>query len=539
MQEHEDLPLDALMARVREEVSKRRSIEAASSDDHGDIRVTQRLPRWSAAAARLPVKPSYGLTDLLQFADEEFVLTAYRIILRRPADADGLKALLSAMRNGLMSKVEVLGALRFSDEGRRNDVHIDGLLLPYKLHRLRRVPVLGRILAFGMALARLPRLSMLLQSTESAGARATQEVGHLINRLVDDLESHFRAIDEDIGEAARESALHRTEVRAAALEVRAEAVEARAAAVEAEAARLRAVVEGLKTQIDELQARHMEELESFRKSANEGRRGLIDIQRKVMTLASAPPAVGTHPQELARPSPSPELPRAAASIIDAEYASFEDAFRGNREDIKRRAAHYLAVLDQAGIQPSKGPVLDLGCGRGEWLELLREHGFAARGVDLNPVMLDDSRQHGLDVVESDVIAYLAGLPDASVAAITSMHLVEHLPYEVLIQLLDEARRVLMPGGLLALETPNPENITVGSCWFYLDPTHRNPIPPTLLEWLVGNRGFEAAEIHRLSEHRGLPALERVPEDVGGAAQINEIIGWFVAAPDYAIVARKS
>lgn len=528
-----DLPLDALMSRVREEVSKRRSQEAAASDDHdGDIRVTKRLPRWSAAASRLPVKPSYGLADLLQFADEEFVLTAYRIVLRRPADADGLKSFLDAMRNGLMSKVEVLGALRFSDEGRRNDVHIDGLLIPYKLHRLRRVPVLGRILAFGMALVRLPRLSMLLQSTENASARATQEVGHLVNRLVDDLESHFRAIDEDIGEAARESALNRAEVRAEALEVR-------AGAVEVEAARLRATVERLKAQIDELEARRAEDLDSLRKSANEGRRGLIDIQRKVMALASAPPALGAEPQESIRPSAPTEVLRMAASIIDAEYASFEDAFRGHRDDIKQRAAYYLTVLDQAGISPSTGLVVDLGCGRGEWLELLRENGFTARGADLNPVMLDDARQHGLDVVESDVIAYLAGLPDASVAAITSMHLVEHLPYEVLIQLLDEARRVLIPAGVLALETPNPENITVGSCWFYLDPTHRNPIPPALLQWVVGNRGFEMAEIHRLSEHRGLPALERVPDEVAGAAQINEMIGWFVAAPDYAIVARKS
>nr|MDQ2971762.1 class I SAM-dependent methyltransferase [Pseudomonadota bacterium] len=130
------------------------------------------------------------------------------------------------------------------------------------------------------------------------------------------------------------------------------------------------------------------------------------------------------------------------------------------------------------------------------------------------------------------------LSEASVAAITSMHLVEHLPHETLLHLLDEARRVLQSGGVLILETPNPENILVGACTFYTDPTHVRPIPPTLLQWLLKSRGFEEPAIERLTENRAVPDLSPVSSDTPGAEQINQMIEWFTAPPDYAVIARK-
>ena len=140
--------------------------------------------------------------------------------------------------------------------------------------------------------------------------------------------------------------------------------------------------------------------------------------------------------------------------------------------------------------------------------------------------------------ESDALAYLRRLPDASLGAITSMHLVEHLPLEVLVELIDECLRALRPGGVLILETPNPENLLVGSHYFYLDPTHRNPLPPALLEWLVQARGFDSARVERLHAHRGAAQIQPVPADSPGAAQINVFVELLKAAPDYAVVAHK-
>ena len=119
-----------------------------------------------------------------------------------------------------------------------------------------------------------------------------------------------------------------------------------------------------------------------------------------------------------------------------------------------------------------------------------------------------------------------------------MHLVEHLPFERVIALLDEIRRVLRSGGLVLLETPNPENLSVGVCNFYMDPTHRNPLPPEALRWIVEARGFMGARIERLTVARELNAPPLLPDDVPGAASVNVLLASLRVAPDYAIIARK-
>ena len=161
--------------------------------------------------------------------------------------------------------------------------------------------------------------------------------------------------------------------------------------------------------------------------------------------------------------------------LEALYVSFEDQFRGTREDIKERCRAYLPLMKEAGLGTDAMPILDLGCGRGEWLELLRETGLQARGLDSNPILVEECRKRELEVVEGDLIAYLRSLPDASVGGVTGFHILEHLPFEILINALDETVRVLQPGGLAIFETPNPQNVLVGSCNFYIDPTHRRPL----------------------------------------------------------------
>jgi len=113
-----------------------------------------------------------------------------------------------------------------------------------------------------------------------------------------------------------------------------------------------------------------------------------------------------------------------------------------------------------------------------------------------------------------------------------------MPHPVVIRLLDEALRVLRPGGVLILETPNPENLLVGSCLFYMDPTHLHPIPPPLLQWTVQQRGFERVVVERLSEHRGSSNLTPVSDKILGAEQINQMIAWFTVAQDYAVIGKK-
>jgi O-antigen chain-terminating methyltransferase len=182
--------------------------------------------------------------------------------------------------------------------------------------------------------------------------------------------------------------------------------------------------------------------------------------------------------------------------LDALYAELEDNFRGSQEEIKERFSAYLPHIKSLDITNNM-PIVDLGCGRGEWLELLKEEGYRSLGVDTNQVLLDRCRARGLEVVESDALQYLRGLPDNNLSAITGFHIIEHLQIEVLMSLLDEIIRVLRPGGLVLFETPNPENVLVGSNYFYFDPTHRNPLPSLLMKFLLDARGLHRIEVMNL------------------------------------------
>jgi len=221
--------------------------------------------------------------------------------------------------------------------------------------------------------------------------------------------------------------------------------------------------------------------------------------------------------------------------MDAFYAALEDEFRGSRKEIKERLNIYVPKLTDAGIGSESMPILDVGCGRGEWLELLREHQLRASGIDLNRVALALCQELGLPATEADAIAHLRGLPDASLGAVTAFHVIEHMALPRLLALLDEIRRVLKPGGLAIFETPNPNNVFVSSRNFYLDPTHRHPIPPLLGRFLVKARGFERVEILELHPW---PEQHRIDTRTGGkvAARFNDC---FYGPQDYAIVCWKA
>jgi O-antigen chain-terminating methyltransferase len=212
------------------------------------------------------------------------------------------------------------------------------------------------------------------------------------------------------------------------------------------------------------------------------------------------------------------------------YRAFEDRYRGDRDVIKQRLRAYAPFLDAMAALATPPAALDLGCGRGEWLELLGEHGFNARGVDLDAGMLAACIERGLQVELADAVAALRTCADNSLALVSAFHLVEHIPFAVLQTLIGEALRVLQPGGLLIMETPNPENLSVGATSFYLDPSHEKPLPPPLLGFLTEFAGFGRQRTVRLQE----PAALHQPEHAMVLIDVLENV-----SPDYAIVAQKA
>ena len=210
------------------------------------------------------------------------------------------------------------------------------------------------------------------------------------------------------------------------------------------------------------------------------------------------------------------------------YRVFEEKFRGSRELIKTRLKIYLPFIEPLKEIYPDATGIDLGCGRGEWLELLGEHGFSVQGVDLDEQMLAASRELGLNVRFGDALACLKELDDESQVIVSSFHMVEHVSFKVLQELIGESLRVLKPAGLLILETPNPENISVSTVNFYIDPTHLKPIPSQLLAFLPEYFGFGRIKILRLQESELLTR----------SRPVNLIEIFNNVSPDYVVVAQK-
>lgn len=210
------------------------------------------------------------------------------------------------------------------------------------------------------------------------------------------------------------------------------------------------------------------------------------------------------------------------------YRAFEDLHRGPRELIKKRLECYRPFFDAVRTAYPGSTAVDLGCGRGEWLEVLKDSGFQVHGVDLDEGMLEACKKLNLSVELADAISHISSMGNESASVISAFHVAEHISFEQLQSLVTQALRVLKPGGLLILETPNPENLVVATCSFYLDPTHERPIPPLLLSFLAEHAGFARVKTLRLQESKELAAQETV--------SLRDVFSG--VSPDFAIVAQK-
>ena len=248
------------------------------------------------------------------------------------------------------------------------------------------------------------------------------------------------------------------------------------------------------------------------------------------------PAAG----QAGRPDPRTQL---ATPQDSYKYVGFEDRFRGAAVDIRAGLADYARQFDGAS------DVLDAGCGRGEFLEILRERGVTASGVDVNPEMVAQCRARGLQVTEGDLLAHLAALPDASLGGLFAAQVAEHLEPAYLLRFIDTAFLKLRPGARLVLETINVASWTAFFQSYVRDITHVRPLHPDTLAYLVTAGGFQQVEIVYRSpippEHR----LARAPEPEGGEESIDRMTTVFnrnvdelnrllFADQDYAVIAER-
>ena len=184
-------------------------------------------------------------------------------------------------------------------------------------------------------------------------------------------------------------------------------------------------------------------------------------------------------------------------ILDKFYGDFEDRFRGSEEMIYDRLSEYIPLFKRQNIDYANNPVLDIGSGRGEFLKLLKDNNYNAIGLDINQEMVDRSLKMGYEVSQGDAETFLKKSKSQRFGAITGFHIVEHIPFNNLLRILNSCHRALISDGFVIFETPNPENLRVGSTTFYMDPSHLHPLPPDLLAFTLEQIGFRNVEILRL------------------------------------------
>ena len=454
-----------------------------------------------------PSKDVYHRDELLLFHGEEFLREAYHAILRREIDEVGRRDYLAELERG-QSRQAILIALLHSPEAKTHGVRVSGLTFARPCVRIWRSAS-----ARGMPrLAALARRALLADEARCARRVSGQVAVLTLQRaLIDDVRLDIGDVQDDFRDG------------------------------------LNGLRDDFRRRLDGLVRNHGRLRLEFQEHREALKRELETAQRRLEETSAAlslargdllyhQAALNRLLRDLSEQGSAPSMQRVAAEhesgAIDAYYVAFEDANRGTTEEVRAKLSPYLDVLASAAAGFEGRPVCDIGCGRGEWLALLAEKGIAAYGIDTNPIMIDRVRGQGLDARHEDALAHLRAQPDGSLAAITGFHIVEHLPFDALFGLFEEARRVLMPGGLLIFETPNPENVLVGSHTFYHDFTHRNPVTPSALTFLARYHNFTDLRILRLNPY---PEEARVP---GTDALTERVNGHFCGPQDFSLVAAK-
>ena len=284
-------------------------------------------------------------------------------------------------------------------------------------------------------------------------------------------------------------------------------------------------------------------IEAMRNEHAEIRTSLGVLQQATHNLGSVvsgfpgPPKLGTSEggSRTAEPPSS-----SSVETLSHKYVGFEDAFRGSSEDIQRRLRDYIPIFAGAS------DVLDIGCGRGEFLALLREGGVSAQGIDLNDAMVAVCREKGFEATKADALSYLRALPPGSLGGLFAAQVVEHLEPAYLTRLLEAAFDALRPGAPIVLETINP------ACWFaffesYIrDITHVRPLHPDTLKFLLIASGFQQIEIRYRAPYPEHEKLQPLPASAALAdsidtinANVEKINRLLFTHLDYAAIGRRS
>jgi O-antigen chain-terminating methyltransferase len=447
-------------------------------------------------------KKSFTKEDFIHLHDEEFVKNAYRLILGREPDEEGMSYYLDHLRSGRRTKMQIVANIYASPEAKDRGVEIERIEIYKALSFIYKIPVVGYMTKWLIALFTLPRIVQRHNALDTALYAHTEGIRRTLldgfRDGFDDMADEFRNRVDDLSDDID----RRLRLQSEDLEIR----------ISDAMRELRRRMDGYTAQSDA----RLEDMEQLLRNISDMRLQYAETARRLMELIE---------RERLRDGEEEAVSIISDTADERFYKALEDRFRGSEEEIEERVRGYLPEIRQVeGLTR----VLDIGCGRGEWLRVLRKEGIEARGIEINRLFADSLVRQGLDVVCGDALEILPTIEDGSYSVVSGFHIVEHLPFSSLLSMLGHARRILHRGGVAIFETPNPKNLGVGACNFYTDPTHKNPIPPHLAKFLLEYSGFRDVRIVATESFDSIdledPALQPFVDEWVNQSQDYAVIG---------------
>ena len=416
---------------------------------------------------------TYTIEDFSKYHDEEFINNAYKNILNRPADSNGKKYYLEQLRHGLLSKTEIITTIHYSKEGRRQNIVILGSKKRYIMTIVYKIPIIGYIAKLSYTLLTLPKLLKRLNQYENyIGAEFTkqninnQQLHNQVNKLQKDKvdENTLIQIQRELEQKLLLKAEKKEIEQKLLLKVEKKELEQKLLLKVDENTLIQAQIDIYKKLEKKVNTSELE----FPEIPNS-----LEIQ--AMDFLSDAISKFPHPIENFKDFDKEEL----------YYSLFESTFY-NHEVVLKKQLVYLNYIPKTNS--SKDLHLDIGCGRGELLTLLKQNNYHAMGIDVNSIEIQTLKKQNYLAEHSDMIEFLE-TTNNSFSSISALQVIEHIDYDTLKKFISLAYSKIKKDGVIILETINPHN-KVAFNSFYMDETHKRPIPPEMLAFILQYAGFK-------------------------------------------------
>jgi len=431
---------------------------------------------------------SIKLNDLLKYDNKAFITVVYKTILMRNPDLEGMNFYISAYKTFEESKVEIIKEILTSAEGKAKGIKVLGLkkaLFIVKLKKfIKGIPFLGRFAQWLYTTWNIYDLVVTLQKQVT------------ISRIeIEDIQPRLTSIDD---------------------------INTQLSSLNDLSNQVQVITNKLKmidTFKDEISTYH-QELMDLSHLYHELNRNYINYRQEVAYLSKKLRLINNELKDIYAICKDEAGKRIAKINVDSyKYSAFENLYRGSRNEIKERQRQYVNYIRKAYEKSQGDYLLDVGCGRGEFLELLKEINIPAAGIDINDAMIEECRKYGLNVKVSDIPEYLNNTPNNSLIGISAFQVVEHLPVDYLSEFINLSFQKIKEGGVIILETINPSTL-MAMKYFWMDLSHVRPIPGETLKFLTENAGFRDISIKFSSP---VPDQFKLTGDDDNIKKLNEML----------------